>query len=211
MSSIVDNLRASLASFKTADLLVAVVFAVVARIYLLVGSPLANAWLQSMGPVGQFLATFAIGIVYFILLLAAVIRGNMLVTWVAGVLMAIIRVLTGDPFGPVALQAYAFGGFTGWVAFAAMGNRHTYLSWMVTAWWFSMGLDFVFYTFYLPVAPLLGSTVIGWFVVVVLYRMLLGVILGALVKPAGDALQRSEALRGIVRRPPSAPNVSRAV
>src|SRR5215216_4809892 len=173
-------MRRDIANFKTSDILVAVIFAVVARLYALFGSPAANAWLQSMGPSGQFLATFAIGVLYFILLLAAVIRGNFLVCYVASVLMAVIRILTGDPFGPVALQSYLFGGLTGWIAFAAMGNRHTYVSWMVTSAFYAMGLDFVFYTFYLPVTPILGSDLLGWFVLVVVYRVLLGIILGAI-------------------------------
>lgn len=197
----VNNMRADLANFKTADILVAVIIAVVARVYALFGSPAANAWLQAMGPVGQFLATFAIGILYFILILAAVIRGNFVVVWVAAVLMAVIRILTGDPFGPVALQAYLVGGFTGWAAFSVMGNRHSFLGWMVAAWWFSMGVDFVFYTFYIAPAPILGSVQMGWFMTVVVYRIILGIVMGALLKPVGDALYRTSVLRGIVRRP----------
>ncbi len=204
----VKNMRADIASFRTADILVAVIIAVVARVYSLFGSPVANAWLQAMGPVGQFFATYAVGILYFILILAAVIRGNFFVAWVAAVLMAVIRVLTGDPFGPVAFQAYLLGGFTGWVAFAMMNNRHTFLAWMVAGWWFSMGVDFVFYTFYIPVAPIAESPVLGWVVTVVIYRIILGVVMGALLKPVGDALYRSEVLRGIVRRPQGTPRAA---
>ncbi len=193
-------MKADVASFKTADILVAVIFAVVARVYALFGSPVFNGWLISLGPVGQFLGTFAVGILYFILLLSAIVRGNMLVAFVASMLMAVVRVFTGDPFGPVAFQAYLVGGLTGWIAYAAMRNRHSYWSWVLAGWWFSMGVDFVFYTFYLPVAPIFGSVAIGYVADVIVYRLILGFVLAAVLMPVGNWMYKSEALRGVVRR-----------
>ncbi len=207
--SFLNVMKADIANFKTADILVAVVFAVVARVYALFGSPLFNAWLVSLGPIGQFVATFAVGILYFILLLSAIIRRNMLVAYVASVLMAVVRVFTGDPFGPVAFQAYLVGGLTGWIAWAMMKNRHSFWAWMLVGWWYSMGVDFVFFTFYLPVAPVFGSVVIGWIADVIVYRIILGFVLAAVLLPVGNWIYRTEVLRGIVRpaMPPAAPAV----
>lgn len=197
---ILETMRSDLSKFRTADIMTAVVFAVVARVYALFASPVINAWLKSMGPVGQAISPFFTTILYFLILLAVVVRGSALVGFVAAMLMAAIRVFTGDPYGPIALQAYLVGGLTGWIAFAAMRNSFSYWGLAVMGIFFSIGVDFIFLGFYLPVAPMFGSQLAGKFVQIVGYRTIMGLVLGALLLYTGRWMHASEALRGVVRK-----------
>ncbi len=194
-------MRSDLRNFGTTDIMVAVVFAVVSRVYALFASPVINAWLRSLGPVGQSISPFITTILYFLILMAVIVRGNALVAFLAAVLMAAIRVFTGDPFGPVALQAYFFGGLIGWIAFAAMRNSFSYKGLAVMGAIFSIGVDFIFLGFYLPVSPMFGSELMGKFIQIFIYRIIMGLMLGVLLLYTGRWMYRSEALRGVVRKP----------
>jgi hypothetical protein len=198
--SILETMRSDVSRFRTADIMSAVVFAVVARVYALFASPVINAWLKSMGPVGQAISPFFTTILYFLILLSVVVRGSALVGFVAAMLMAAIRIFTGDPYGPIAIQAYLVGGLAGWIAFAATRNSFSYWGLAVMGIFFSIGVDFIFLGFYLPVAPMFGSQLAGKFVQIVGYRTIMGLVLGALLLYTGRWMQESEALRGVVRK-----------
>jgi hypothetical protein len=156
------NLMDDVRSFRAIDLIVGVITGVVAWAYMLVGSPLINSVAQGMGPIGIFFASFLLAILYILLTLGYPIRKSGLVFLVAMLTQAGMRLITGDPFGFIALQAYAIGGPLIW--FATLGwddYKSSFWRWTWIGGLCHLLVDGIFY-FYLGVAPLLGSMLYGY-------------------------------------------------
>jgi hypothetical protein len=156
------NLMDDVRSFRAIDLIVGVITGVVAWAYMLVGSPLINSVAQGMGPIGIFFASFLLAILYILLTLGYPIRKSGLVFLVAMLTQAGMRLITGDPFGFIALQAYAIGGPLIW--FATLGwdeYKSSFWRWTLIGGLCHFLVDGIFY-FYLGVAPLLGSMLYGY-------------------------------------------------
>lgn len=156
--TIIDDVK----SFRSVDLIVGVITGVVAWAYMLVGSPLINSVAQSMGPIGIFFAAFLLAILYILLTLGYVIRKSGLIFVVAMLVQASMRLITGDPFGFIALQAYIIGGPLIWLATMGFSEyENSFWRWTWIGGLCHLLVDGIFYI-YLGVAPLLGSIVYGY-------------------------------------------------
>lgn len=156
------NLLDDIKSFKAVDLMVGVITGVVAWAYMLVGSPLINSVAQSMGPIGLFFAAFLLAILYILLTLGFSIRKSGLVILVAMLVQASMRLITGDPFGFIALQAYLLGGPIIWLVTTLFGEyKSSFGRWLLIGALCHLLVDGVFYV-YLGVAPVLGSQLYGY-------------------------------------------------
>lgn len=156
------NLSADIKSFRAVDLVVAVITGVVAWAYMLVGSPLINSVAQSMGPIGLFFAAFLLAILYILLTLGYPIRKSGLVILIAMLIQASMRLITGDPFGFIALQAYLVGGPLIWFATAFFREySNSFAKWMLIGAMCHFLVDGIFYI-YLGVSPLFHSELLGY-------------------------------------------------
>ncbi|MEJ0096474.1 MAG: hypothetical protein WDN46_24605 [Methylocella sp.] len=156
------NLMDDVRTFRAVDLIVGVITGVVAWAYMLVGSPLINSVAQGMGPLGLFFASFLLAVLYVLLTLGYPIRKSGLVFLVAMLVQAGMRLITGDPFGFIALQAYIIGGPLIW--FATLGwseYKSSFWRWVWIGALCHLLVDGIFY-FYLGVAPVAGSMTLGY-------------------------------------------------
>jgi hypothetical protein len=176
-----ENLRTDLKNFGTLDIMLAVVFGVIMRIYMIIGSPLINILLHGSGVVGDMInACLFLLPLYALLLLPGGIRSNGLTCWLAAVLMSLVRVFTGDPFGIIALQAYLVAGLGTWLTLAAMGYRRNFKTWFVSAFVWTFFVDGVF-GIYFGVFPFLGSFAAGLAMYLIVERIINGLLVGAIV------------------------------
>lgn len=158
----IKNLQADIKSFRAIDLIVAVITGVVAWAYMLAGSPLINSVAQSMGPIGLFFASFLLAVLYILLTLGYSIRKSGLVILVAMLVQAIMRLITGDPFGFIALQAYIVGGPLIWFATALFRDfSNSFAKWLLIGAMCHFFVDGIFYL-YLGVSPLFHSELLGY-------------------------------------------------
>jgi hypothetical protein len=156
-----SNLMQDVKSFRAVDLIVGVITGVVAWAYMLVGSPLINSVAQSMGPVGLLIGAFLLAILYILLTLGYPIRKSPLVFVVAMLVQAAMRLITGDPFGFIAVQAYVIGAPLIWILSSFWGDYKTsFWRWVWIGALCHFLVDGIFYL-YLGVAPLFGSKLYG--------------------------------------------------
>ncbi len=191
------NLKADLTGFKAIDLVVAVITGVVAWAYMLAGSPLINSVAQSMGPIGLFFAAFLLAILYILLTLGYPIRKSGLVILVAMLVQASMRLLTGDAFGFIALQAYAIGGPLIWFTTALFkGYSNSFWKWFVVGALCHFLVDGIFYI-YLGVAPLFGSVLLGYLWAYVGASFVTGALIAVGQMQIYKGLERSRAIKQI--------------
>ncbi len=158
----IKNLVDDIKTFRAVDLIVGVITGVVAWAYMLVGSPLINSVAQSMGPIGLFFASFLLAILYILLTLGYPIRKSGLVFVVAMLVQASMRLITGDPFGFIALQAYIIGGPLIWFSTLFWSEyRTSFTRWLLIGGLCHFLVDGIFYI-YLGIAPLGGSMLYGY-------------------------------------------------
>lgn len=159
----IEMLKNDIRSFKAIDLVVAVITGVVAWAYMLAGSPIINNVLHSIGPIGYFLAAFLLSILYILLTLGYSIRKSGLVILVAMLVQATMRLITGDPFGFIALQAYIIGGPIIWLITAGFKNteKNMFAKWLLIGFMCHFFVDGLFYI-YLGVTPIFGSMLLGY-------------------------------------------------
>jgi len=201
---LVTNLKTEFKNFKAIDLVVAVITGVVAWAYMLAGSPLINSVAQSMGPIGLLIGSILLAILYILLTLGYPIRKSGLVILVAMIVQASMRLLTGDAFGFIALQAYIIGGPIIWlVSLSFKGYRNKFLPWFVIGFLCHFLVDGIFYL-YLGVAPLFGSKVLGYLWAYVGSSMVTGSLIALGQLQLYKGLERSKALKQIwVKNPAS--------
>lgn len=192
-----ENLRNDLKSFKAIDLVVAVITGVVAWVYMLAGSPLINSVAQSMGPIGLFFAAFLLAVLYILLTLGYPIRKSGLVILVAMLVQASMRLITGDPFGFIALQAYIVGGPLVWFATATFKSySNSFGKWVLIGAMCHFFVDGIFYI-YLGVTPLFGSLLLGYLWAYVGASLLTGILIALAQTQIYKALNRTRAIRQI--------------
>lgn len=193
-----EEIRKDIANFGTLDLMLAVVIGVIARIYMIVGSPAINVLIHGMGPLGDLInaATFLVPL-YAVLMLPGTIRLNGVSAWLAAVLMSIFRMLTGDPWGIVALQAYFVAGLFTWIVLAAFRYRLTFPVWFAAAFIWTFFVDLIF-GFYFGIWPLLGSEALGWFFYLIVQRLVCGFEVAIVLFFVYKALTGVEAMRGTI-------------
>ncbi|CAB1127775.1 membrane protein of unknown function [Candidatus Hydrogenisulfobacillus filiaventi] len=115
-----------------------------------------------MGPIGLLLAAFLLAVLYILLTLGYSIRKNGLVILVAMLIQATLRLVTGDPFGFIALQAYLVGGALIWLATTFFRDyRNSFAQWLLIGSLCHFLVEGIFYL-YLGVAPLFGSALLGY-------------------------------------------------
>jgi hypothetical protein len=191
------NLKNELKSFKAIDLVVAVITGVVAWAYMLAGSPLINSVAQSMGPIGLLIGAFLLAILYILLTLGYPIRKSGLVILVAMLVQASMRLLTGDAFGFIALQAYAIGGPLIWfVTLMFKKYSNSFWNWLLIGALCHFLVDGIFYI-YLGVAPLFGSVLLGYLWAYVGASIVTGTLIAIAQQQIYKGLERSRAIKQI--------------
>jgi len=180
------------------DIMLAVVFAVIVRVYMIIGSPLVNLVLHGMGPVGDTLNAVTLLVpLYVLLMLPGAMRSNGLTAMLTAVLQSLIRTLTGDAFGIVALQSYFVGGLLSWIVLAAFKYKRNYITWLAAAFAWTFGVD-MWFVIYIGVFPLFGSFALGLLYYATVERFLNALIVGAIILLALKRLERVESVRGII-------------
>jgi hypothetical protein len=193
IKNIVDDVR----TFRAVDLIVGVITGVVAWAYMLVGSPLINSVAQSMGPIGLFFAAFLLAILYILLTLGYPIRKSPLVFVVAMLVQASIRLITGDPFGFIAVQAYVIGGPLIWILSSFWSEyKSSFWRWVWIGGLCHFIVDGIFY-FYLGVAPLFGSMLYGYLWAFGGASLLTGVLIALGQLPLTALMEKSAALKQV--------------
>jgi ABC-type thiamin/hydroxymethylpyrimidine transport system permease subunit len=196
--SILSTMRDDVKRIGSLDIMLAVVFAVIVRVYMIIGSPLVNLVLHGMGPVGDILNVVTLLVpLYVLLMLPGAMRSNGLTAMLTAVLQSLIRTLTGDAFGIVALQSYFVGGFIAWVCMAAFQYKRTYLHWISSAFCWTFGVDMMF-AVYIGIFPLFGSMVLGILLYAFVERFLNAIIVGPIILLVLLRLSRVESVRGIM-------------
>jgi len=193
-----DILRNDMKRLTSLDLMLAVVIGVIARIYMIVGSPAINVLLHGMGPLGDLInaASFLV-VLYALLMLPGMIRLNGITAWLTAMLMAIFRILTGDPWGVVALQAYFLAGFFTWLTLAALRYKLKLFHWFIAAFVWTFWVDLIF-GLYFAIWPLFGSVILGWIFYLIVQRIICGFLVAIVLFYAYRALTKVEAMRGII-------------
>ncbi|MEM3061497.1 MAG: hypothetical protein QW265_03720 [Candidatus Bathyarchaeia archaeon] len=193
-----ETLSADAKGLSSLDIMLAVVIGVISRIYMLVGSPAINVIIHGMGVLGDFVnaATFLVPL-YAILILPGAMRSNGITAWLAAMLMSILRLLTGDPFGWIACQAYLVAGFFTWLVLAYFKYKPRYLPWFAAAFVWTFWVDLIF-GIYFGIWPWMGSMILGLIAYLILERIINGIIVAAVILYAIRALQKVESLRGVI-------------
>lgn len=193
----IRNLQADVKSFRALDLIVAVITGVVAWAYMLAGSPLINSVAQSMGPIGLFFASFLLAILYILLTLGYPIRKSGLVILVAMLVQAVMRLITGDPFGFIALQAYLVGGPLIWFATALFRDySNSFAKWLLIGAMCHFFVDGIFYL-YLGVSPLFHSELLGYLWAYGGASLLTGALIALGQRQLYKGLEKNKAIRQI--------------
>jgi len=194
---IIQEMKNDLKSLSSVDIMLAVVFGVIARLYMVVGSPLINVIAPAAGPLGYLVAgVLLLPPLYWILILVIAIRSNGFTGWLAAMFMSALRLFTGDPFGAIAMQAYAIGPLLAWISFAAFKYKRTKVAWVVSAFVWGYTVDLIF-GLYRGIWPVFGSYLLGhvWFAFTrVLQALIVGLVLYGII----PSLMKIEALRGMM-------------
>ena len=197
-----EEFKLSLSKFGTMDLIVGVVMGVIVRVVMIVGSPVINVLFHGMGPIGDLgNALTLLPLIYALMLLPGALRRNGLVPIVAAETMSIIRVVTGDPFGFIAVQAYLAAGFFAWVTLTMFHHSLGWIQWYINSFVWTFWVDLIF-GFYFGVFPFLGDIVLGWVWYIIVCRLVTALPCTILVILLTKALLRVEALRPVVVHPP---------
>jgi hypothetical protein len=194
-----EVLKKDFTSFGATDVAVAVVMGVIARAYMLVMSPLANVYLRGLGPIGDTInSASGYALLFALVALAAAIRSNGLTGLVSASVMAIVRVVTGDPFGVFSLPAFAFGAILGWLGMAALQYKKSYRNWLIWSFLWATGIQIIFMLLW-GVYPILGSLEFGWIKLLTLDDILTAIVMGTIVYGLDKQLSGVQGLKTVYR------------
>ncbi len=183
------------------DLMVAVVFGVVVRVVMIIGSPVINVLFHGMGPIGDLAnALTLLWVIYSMMLIPGALRRNGLVPLVTAEVMSLLRVVTGDAFGFIAVQAYLAAGVFALITLNLFRHSLGYLEWFVNSFVWTFWVDFIF-GLYFGVFPFLGDLLLGWVWYLIVCRIANAIPMMFVVPLVTKALMGMEALRPVVKKP----------
>ena len=203
MSHVIEGIKHDISNFGTMDLMVAVVFGVVVRVVFIVGSPIINVFFHGLGPIGDLVnALTLLWVVYSMMLIPGALRRNGLVPLVATEVMSLLRVVTGDPYGFIAVQAYLAAGIGALITLNYFKHSLGYVQWFINSFVWTFFVDLVF-GLYFSVYPFLGDMLLGWLWYLIVCRIANAIPMMFVIPIVTKSLLGMEALRPVVVKPPS--------
>lgn len=194
---VMAQLKTDISSFDATDLMIAVVLAVVGRVYMIFGSPIANVLFHGMGPIGDGLNVVILSPFLIMRAFGGAMRKNGLTAFVCIMLVAILRLLTGDPFGFILIQSGLVGGIFLWFTMAAFEYKFDYKHWILYGIVFAVAIENVWVAYW-EVWPVAGSWWLGWGVYN-MWNLLKGIIIGVVCMRLYATMSRYRSLRSLMK------------